>query len=430
MLFPNSWIRIGLAAKHKGILFNNLLCHFNMENFREAFDDLSGNKALGIDGMNKKQYGKNLEANLMDLIERIHEGSYKPHNKREKLIPKANGKMRPIAISCFEDKIVEWVIGKVLECIYEPIFIRNSFGFRPNKSADGAIKAIYHSLKRNKRSQIVEIDFASFFNSISHKKLMKTLDLRISDNRFKGLVGRFLKVGILEETGNLKLPETGTPQGSVMSPILANIYLHEVIDKWFIENYASYKNVIVRYADDAVFFFKNKDTADEFVTELFERVNSFGLSLNDDKTRIISFDKNANSSFDFLGFTFYWANKYATKTKILKLKTNKKSLHKKIEDFKDWIKTNRSKLKTRELWIKTKEKLVGHYNYFGYYLNSQKLWQYYKEIIKILFKWLNRRSQKISYDYEGFKSMIEFYKIPVPPATDKLKQLGWSPYLC
>jgi RNA-directed DNA polymerase len=132
MLFPNSWIRIGLAAKYKDTIFNNLLCHFNMENLREAFNDLDGNKALGIDSISKKQYSKNLEKNLMNLKERIHKGSYKPNNKREKLIPKSNGKMRPIAISCFEDKIVEWIIGKILECIYEPIFIRNSFGFRPN----------------------------------------------------------------------------------------------------------------------------------------------------------------------------------------------------------------------------------------------------------------------------------------------------------
>ena len=150
MLFPDSWSRIGFAAKKEDVAFNNLLCHINAETLKEAYNSLDGNKALGIDGVNKKLYGKNLENNINNLIDRIHKGSFKPQNKREVLIPKENGKTRPIAISCFEDKLVEWVIAKILENIYEPIFIRNSFGFRPNKSADGAIKAVYFLLE-NKR---------------------------------------------------------------------------------------------------------------------------------------------------------------------------------------------------------------------------------------------------------------------------------------
>jgi len=430
MLFPNSWLRIGLAAQKKDTIFNNLLCHFKMENMCEAFNALKENKALGIDGISKKTYGENLESNLNDLLSRIHKGSYKPQNKREILIPKADGKTRPIAISCFEDKIVEWMIGRILECVYEPLFIRNSFGFRPGKSPDGAVKGIYYSLKDNLRSNVVEIDFAKFFNSIPHKKLIRIIGKRISDNRFKGLIGRFLKIGILDEAGDVKISEVGTPQGSIMSPVLANVYLHEVLDKWFIEKYGSYNNIIIRYADDAVFFFKDKDTADKFVNDLHDRVEKYGLSLNKDKTKIIDFDKNESNSFDFLGFTFYWTNKVTNRKRILKLKTKKDTLHKKIAEFYEWIKLNRSKLKTKEIWDKTKEKLVGHYNYYGYWMNRPKLNHFYWEVIKSLFKWLNRRSQKPSFSWESFKRKLEFNPLPRPPEVLKLKRLGWSPYLC
>jgi RNA-directed DNA polymerase len=429
-LFPNSWLRIGLAAQKKGTIFNNLMCHFNMENMCEAFNAQKENKASGIDGISKKTYGKNLEANLNDLLSRIHKGSYKPQNKREILIPKADGKSRPIAISCFEDKIVEWMIGRILECIYEPLFIRNSFGFRPSKSTDSAIKGIYYSLKDNRRPNVVEIDFAKFFNSIPHKKMMRIIGKRISDNRFKGLIGRFLKVGILEESGEVRLSEVGTSQGSIMSPVLANIYLHEVLDKWFLENYGSYNNIIIRYADDAVFFFKKKDTANNFVKELYDRVEEYGLSLNKDKTKAINFDKNENNSFDFLGFTFYWASKATIRKRILKLKTKKSTLHKKIAEFYEWIKLNRSKLKTREIWDKTKKKLIGHYNYYGYRMNRPKLYHFYNEAIKSLFKWLNRRSQKRSYSWEFFKRKLEFNPLPRPPEVGKLKHFRMNPYLC
>lgn len=427
MLFPNCWLRIGFTARKENIVFNNLLCHFNIENFREAFDTLDGKKAVGIDGISKEIYGKNLEENLKGLVRRIHIGSYKPQNKKEVLIPKTNGKTRPISISCFEDKLVEWITGKILECIYEPIFIRNSFGFRPNKSAKGAIKAVYYSSKGNRRPNVVEIDFSSFFNSIPHKKLMKILGKRISDNRLKGLIGRFLKIGVLEQSGILKLSEVGTPQGSVMSPILANIYLHYVLDEWFIKNFASYSNIIVRYADDAVFFFRKKEEADKFVKELFDRVTEFGLSLNEEKTKTVNFDKNENNSFDFLGFTFYWARKYGCSKKVLKLKTRKETLIRKINEFYKWIKDIRSKMKTKDIWEKTKAKLIGHYNYYGYYLNRSKLNHYYWSVIKSLFKWLNRRSQKKSFTWEAFKRKLEYNPLPKIPKVNKLKHLGWSP---
>lgn len=424
---PERWLRISLAAQ-KGVVFNNLLTHFKVDSLREAYQALDSNKATGLDGVSKTSYGKNLEFNLANLVNRIHEGSYKPQDKRMVLIPKANGQTRPIAISCFEDKLVEYVIANILRAIYDNAFIKNSFGFRPNKSAEGAIRAAYNALWDNQRPYVVEIDFANFFNSIPHRKLMEIIGQRVSDDRFKGLIGRFLKAGYLLDPETKTVPQTGTPQGSIMSPILANLYLHVVLDTWFMKNYASYDNIIVRYADDAVFLFSEKETADDFVQKLFSRVQEFGLTLNSAKTNIINFDRNENSSFDFLGFTFYWGlNSNGNKTR-LKIKTQKDTLHKKIQEFYAWIKSARSKQKTGVIWELAKAKLRGHYNYYGFWMNRPKLNHFYSEAVKSLFKWLNRRSQIPSFSWEEFLKRLEINPLPLPPQVSQLKQLGWNPY--
>lgn len=425
-MYPDRWLRISFASRNPEMVFNNLFCHFNIDSLREAYNALDGSKALGIDGVSKMIYGKNLEANLKGLTLRIRNGSYKPQPKREVLIPKANGKTRPIAISCFEDKLVEWVLAKILENVYESTFIQNSFGFRPYKSADGAIRATYHSLKEGKRSSVVEIDFANFFNSIPHGKLMKILTKKITDNKIKGLIGRFLNAGILEQSGDITSENIGTPQGSIMSPILANIYLHYVLDVWFLNNYASYNNIIVRYADDAVFFFNSEETAKSFVQALKLRVQLYGLTLNMDKTTSIEFGKNDEKSFSFLGFTFYWGKKTKGVRRKLKIKTNQKTLHKKIQEFYLWIKLIRSKLKTGKIWELARAKIRGHYNYYGYAMNLPKINQFYFEAIRSMFKWLNRRSQKKSFTWKKFLRKLKFNPLTAPPPMSKLKHIEWS----
>ncbi len=427
-LWPNRWERIGSRALEKDVMFNNMLTHINVETLGEAFHALSGKKAEGIDGITKDQYGRNLDKNLKELVRRIHRGSYKPQVRRERLIPKSDGGKRPIAIACFEDKLVEWVISQLLMIVFEPLFIRNSFGFRPNKSAHEALKAVYMSLKDNNRPYVVEIDFAGFFNTISHRGLMKALSARVTDRRLKGLIGRFLKGGILEQSGETTSPTVGTPQGGIMSPILANIYLNEALDQWFIEKYASYTNIIVRYADDAVFFFKKKETADAFLKDLQKRVERFGLTLNMEKTHTVDFNKSKNNDFDFLGFTIYWGEKKKYRPRPLKFKTRKKSLHKKMQEFEQWIKGNRSAMRMAELWKKAGEKLRGHYVYFGLWTNYPKLWHFYSEAVKSLFKWLNRRSQKQSYDWAAFERRLENLPLPKPPFTQELKCFGRKCY--
>jgi RNA-directed DNA polymerase len=420
-----SWkIRISLKAQNKNCTFSNLMKHINIDVLHEAFEAINGKKALGVDQVSKSAYGKNLNENLEILAMKIQNGSYRPLPKREVLIPKSNGKMRPIAIASFEDKLVDWCAGAILTEIYEPLFIRNSFGYRPKKSAHGAIEACYSSLENGSRENVVEIDFSNFFNTIPHKKLMKILEKRIADKRFLGLVRRLLTGEILKSTGETIVSDVGTPQGGIASPILANIYLNEVLDQWFIENYASYNNIIVRYADDAVFFFKGKDDAANFMTALKARVESYGISLNEEKTQQLTLGKKDRGSFNFLGFTFYRGKQ--GKRKILKIKTQKEKLIKGINEFYDWIKSNRNRMKLSELWKIAKAKIIGHLNYYGYAMNNLKINHFYFKVKDALFKWLNRRSQKRSYTIEGFEERIKNFPLMLTVESNKLKQLGRS----
>lgn len=422
-LQTNSWLRIGLAAKDTKREFCNLFCHLTVANLREAFQALDGSKATGIDGRTKRDYARNREENLQELVNRLHKGTYRPSPKRAVFIPKGDGRMRPIAISSFEDKLVEWTIAKLLSTVYEPMFIRNSFGFRPRRNAQDAVKAAFLTLKDNKRPYVVEIDLASFFDTVPHRKLMKLLALRITDRRFRNLIARFLHAGILDETGNLAKRDTGTAQGSIMSPVLANVFLHYVLDTWFLENYASDRAVIVRYADDAVFLFEEETKANEFQAALKARLEKYGLSLNEDKSGVIPFRKSQGNVFHFVGFTYYWGKDRGTSVTRLRVKTEKKRLSRKIQAFTAWIKEVRSRLTLNDIWEKTAAKLRGHYQYYGVMTNRPKLTSFYYAVIGSLFTWLNRRSQRKSFTWERFKRRLLTTPLPMPPPVASLKPL-------
>ncbi len=421
----NRWIRISLKAQDRKTVFSNIHTHINVDSLREAFNAIDGKKALGVDGISKAAYTKNLEENLRKLAEAIQRGTYRPQPKREVLIPKANGKTRPIAIACFEDKLVDWVVGKIPATIYEPIFIRTSFGYRPRKSAADAINAIYCSLYQNRRQYVVEIDFSSFFNTIPHRKLMDIIGKKIADRRFKGLIGRFLESELITAEGETLPSELGTPQGSIMSPVLANIYLHEVLDEWFLQNHASYGNVIIRYADDALFLFSIEEQAIKFLGELEERVKCYGLKLNTDKSRRLTFSKSNHEHFHFLGLTFYWGIQGSKRT--LKIKTQKDKLIKSMQEFDAWIKQVRSQEDPKIIWSLAKAKIQGHINYFGYKMNIPKLNHFYHQAVTSLYKWLNRRSQRRSYSWEGFNERLKYFPLIKPWEKAELKSLGWDP---
>jgi RNA-directed DNA polymerase len=433
-LQTNSWLRIGLSAKDKTRRYNNLFCHFTVANLREAFHALDGSKAVGIEGITKREYSKNLEVNLESLVNRLHKGTYRPRPKRGAEIPKVNGKTRPIAISEFEDKLVEWVLAKLLSSVYEPIFIRNSFGFRPRRGAHDAIKATYQSLKDDKRPYVVEIDLASFFDTVAHRKLHRLLRLRITDRRIHSLIARFLKAGVLDQCGNLKISETGTPQGSIMSPVLANVFLHYVLDDWFLRNFSSRARqygIIIRYADDAIFIFDAETRAENFRAALKERLGKFGLTLNEDKSGLIKFGKRQGNVFHFLGFTFFWSKDHASNRRKLRAKTSRTTLFKKIQDYQTWIRKNRSRFDTNAIWRITAAKLRGHYNYYGVHTNRPKLNYFYYATTQLLFKWLNRRSQRKSFTWERFARRLQNHPLPVPPLVRSLVKLEErSVYVC
>lgn len=421
--FLNRWMRISLRAQRgPASVFNNLLLHINEETLQEAYDELDGTKASGVDGITKSEYGKALERNLEKLAERIKRGSYRPSHKREVLIPKAKGKLRPIAVACFEDKLVDATVAKILNSIYDSGFVPNSFGFRPRRSAHQAIEACHKVLEGGKRPFVVEIDFSNFFNTIPQDKLVDIIKEKVADGKFLRLIERFLKGKTVKQDGRIVSDTCGTPQGGLMSPILANIYLDTVLDKWFYKHHR--QGVLVRYADDAVFFFTTEEEATKFLTEFKARVKSYGLVVNEEKSRYLSFKKTEYTQFNFLGFTFYWG--IQGKRRILKVKTEKSRLHKSINEFYNWIKSNRSKRKQSELWKTAQSKIRGHYEYFGYWMNRTKLVHFYLQVVRAMFKWLNRRGQKRSYNWEGFRELLRQNPLGSPPALSDLKRLGWS----
>lgn len=426
----NSWMQIGLLAKRKDAVIDNLFRHLSTENLREAYHAIDGSKAVGIDRVTKDQYGKNIDENLQGLVNRLHKGTYRPQAKRGVEIPKANGKTRLIAIGSFEDKLVEWVLAQILARLYEPLFINNSYGFRPKRNTHQAVQTIFSSLFQKKQNYIVDIDIKSFFDTVSHRKLIKMLEERIRDNKLLSLVSRMLEAGVLINGIQVER-QLGTPQGGIVSPILSNIYLHHVLDVWFLENYSKMGGVISRYADDVVFTFKDEEEAKRFMTEVRGRFAHFNLELNEDKSKQIDFNPRSGKSFHFTGFTFYWGKDRSRQSRRLRVKTQRERLNKSITEINLWLKANRNRYNLQKIWGLISAKLRGHYNYFGVVGNRPKLVHFYYKVTGLLFKWLNRRSQKRSFSSESFKRRLLNHPLPFPPAMNKLKCLieRWGTYV-
>jgi RNA-directed DNA polymerase len=408
--------RIGSAnSKLKpGERMSNLVHHINEFNLHKAFRQCDGNKAVGIDQVTKKEYGKDLQANISRLFDEIYRGGWRPKPARQVMIPKPQGGFRPLAIGCLEDKIFQTLLAKILEAVYEPVFSRHSFGFRHGKNAHQALARLYQETNRRAQSGVVvEMDIEKFFDTVNHDKLMELLGRRIADLKLLRLIRRALRNSILAEGGLVEPHDIGTPQGSPVSPVLANIYLHYVLDEWFDENWRKHGEM-VRYADDAVFMFNDMETAELFREALIARMGEYGLKLNLDKSGMRAFDKRSKTDdLPFLGFALYWGKGWARKP-ILKVKTHPKKLARGIQAFTDWIKENRHRHKLNKLWSIAKAKIIGHYNYYGVSHNLAKLNHFYYACIGQLFKWLNRRSQKRSFTWEQFQRRLMFNPIPAP----------------
>jgi len=404
-----------VAMRNHKAVFNNLAHHVSEDNLIQAFRGLDGSKAVGIDHVTKREYGQNLCANIAALADQIRRGGWRPRPSREVMIPKPSGGLRPLAIGCLEDKIVQTLVAKILGAIYEPLFHRHSYGFRPKRSAHQALAKVHSAIsKRGKHTVVVEMDIEKFFNHVDHDKLMVFIRERIADEHLLRLIKRMLRNSTLSETGDLVDNETGTPQGSPVSPILANIYLHHVLDEWFDKNYIG-KGEIIRYADDAVFIFDNLSTAEKFKAALSERFAEYGLKVNADKTGVVEFGpKTKGGIIGFVGFILYWGRGGVTRT-ALKVRTAPERYKRAIQNFQSWLKASCNRLPTKELWKHIAARFRGHYNYYAVSYNGAQVYRFYFTCIKLIFKWMNRRSQKRSYTWTEFARKLMFNPLPKPP---------------
>lgn len=404
-------------------IFTSIYHLINKELLIECHKELNGKKAKGLDGVTKQEYEKELEQNIDKLVNKLKNKSFKPSPAKRVYIPKANGKQRGLAIAIYEDKIVQLALKKIIEAIYEPKFLNCMFGFRPNKGCHDAIKALNQNIEKGKVSYIVDADIKGFFDHVDHKWLIRCLEQHIKDPNIIKLINKFLKAGIIENKRYYGTNE-GTPQGSILSPVLANIYMHYVLTLWFEKkirlNFKG-ESYITVYADDFVCCFQYKNEAEIFIKRLLpDRLRKFKLELAQDKTRLIKFGRFAQmdckkgkpETFDFLGFTHYCSKSKEGKFRV-KRKTSRKKLKSKIKELRIWLKEN-NKLKIKELIPKINVKLRGHYQYFGITDNYESIKRYLYEIDKILFKHLNKRSQRKSYTYETFREMKKTYPLIQP----------------
>ena len=419
-------IRVNQIAKEKpNEVFTSIYHLINKELLLECFHELDGNKAKGIDNVSKEDYLRNLDENLDNLVLRLKNKGYRPSPARRVEIPKANGKTRNLAIANFEDKIVQMAVKKLLEAIYEPKFTNNMFGFRPNKNCHDALRYLNQCIENKYTNYILDADIKGYFDNINHDKLIACLEIHIKDSNLLRLIKRFLKAGIIEN-GEYEEGEEGTPQGSILSPILANIYMYYSIILWFekIKKQSKGYMEIINYADDIVMCFQYKREAEDTYQKMINRLKICSLEFAEDKTKLIEFGRFAKENrkrkglgkpetFEFLGFTHYCSESKKTSKFRVKRKTSKKKMKKAISKFKTWIKKSRNK-KLNDIMVTVKRKLVGYYNYYGITDNIESNKQYYRYVNKQLFKWLNRRSQKGSYNKETFNQIIEVFNLPKP----------------
>lgn len=393
----------------------NLASYINVETLKAMHKKMDAKKAVGIDKVTKDEYELNLEENLKCLVAKMKSGAYKPHPSRRVYIPKdSKGKMRPLGISSYEDKLVEAVIAEILTQVYEPKFYSFSYGFRPNRSCHMAVREVVKDIQLYKTSWVVEADIKGFFDHVSHEWLIKMLEHDIADKKFISIIEKFLEAGIMDN-GIYSDTIEGTPQGNGASPMLANIFLHYVLDNWFdavVRRHSNGECYIVRYADDFICCFQYPNDAKWFVRNLRQRFAKYGLSLAEEKTKILEFGRYAArkraerglgkpETFDFLGFTFYCSMNTERTFYRCKVKTSRKKLRNKIRAMKEWIRDHRN-MPLEWLFKKVNEQLRGHYQYYGVTDNIVECKRFLRQTTWYLYKYLNRRSQKRSYNHETF----------------------------
>lgn len=402
-----------IALKYEKV--QNLMKYVNENTLKEMYKRQPKNKAVGIDGMTKEMYGEHLEDNIDKLIHDMKQFSYRPYPVRKTYIPKGNGKLRGLGIPSFEDKMVQGVFKEILEAIYETKFLDSSFGFRPNRGCHDAIQRINKHIMADKVNYIIDADIKGFFDNLDHEWLMKFLEHDIADKNFLRYIKRFLIGGVMEDGKKLET-DKGTVQGGLISPVLANVYLHYVLDLWFEHMKKEFRGemYLVRYADDFVCMFQYEKEAQEFYKLLIERLRKFNLEIAEDKSRILPFGryKGTKESFDFLGFTHINGKSHWGKYCVIH-RTSKKKLKQKREAAKQWLKEHVHE-SIPETIRKLNKKMIGHYRYYGIYGNFIGLNKFYKYVRQQLYFTKRRRDQSLWLTWKKLGQILKVYPIASP----------------
>ena len=411
------------AHTNKQHRFGDLYRWLNPDVLRLCFYRLRKDAASGVDEVTFEDYEKDLEANLTDLVGRLKRKAYRARLVRRKYIPKGNGKLRPLGIPVLEDKLLQMAVTQILLAIYEMDFLPCSYGYRPGLSAHHAIRALSDELQFRGHQFVVEADIKGFFDNIQWEWLERMLEQRIADGAILNLIRKWLRAGILEEDGKVIHPQTGTPQGGVISPVLANIYLHYVLDLWFervVKPQQQGRCRMIRYADDFVACFQYRHEAEAFESALKPRLAKFGLEVAADKTKTLRFGRNGgphNGRFDFLGFEFYWEPDRKGEPRVKRRTATKKHLAA-LQRIRDWIKAHRFQGLGRTM--KTlRAKLRGTWNYYGIIGNFRRMQFLYDEACRALYKWLNRRSQRRSLTMPAVNRLMARFQVPHPRIVEK-----------
>ncbi len=408
--------------------FNSLAHLMDVPALERAYRRMRKDAAVGVDGVTKDDYGQDLERNLRDLHERMKAKRYRHQPIRRVHIPKGQGKTRPIGIAAFEDKLVQDVIREVLEAIYEQDFLDCSYGFRPKRSAHDAIRTLDRIVHRGEVSWILEADVLSFFDSLDRKKLKEMLEIRVADGSLLRLIGKCLHVGVLDGV-ELSTSESGTAQGSVVSPLLGNVYLHYTLDLWFeqeVKPRLRGRATLIRYCDDFVIGFEFEDDARSVMAVLGKRFRRFGLALHPDKTRLLPFRRppagqksgKGLATFDFLGFTFYWARSSKGRWGML-CKTRSASLRRAVQSVYQWCRRHRHH-SVKDQHAALTRRIQGHFNYFGVSGNFRSLLLVIEQAKRSWYKWLCRRSQRKRLTWERFQDLLRDFPLPKPRITVRI----------
>ena len=411
-----------LARRKPGEVLTSLHHVIDLEWMRKAYKLTRKDGATGIDGVTADAYEANLEANLMDLLDRIKSGRYKALPVRRTYIPKADGSQRPLGIPTFEDKVAQRAIVMVLEAVYEQDFRPCSYGFRPNRSCHDALRELYKVITWQRQYWVLDVDIRKYFDSIPHHQLRALLDQRVTDGVIRRMIDKWLKAGVLEQ-GLLQHVTEGTPQGGVISPMLSNIFLHHVLDDRLerdVRPRMAGGCTLVRYADDFVMTFKYHRDAKRVLEVLGKRLARYGLTLHPEKTRFVDFRPERSEvhpeckapPFDFLGFTHTWARSRTGK-KVVRQRTAKSRLARALTAVNDWCRTNRHKL-VRWQHARLSLRLQGHYAYYGITGNMRQLDRYRTEVTRLWRKWLARRTRSNWLPWERFKTLLARYPLPSP----------------